>query len=155
MISIIKTLLERDLQRLKSEIAQYHDEETIWHIEENIANPAGNLCLHLTGNLNTYIGAALGNTGYIRNRDLEFSAKNIRRDELLKGIEDVMQVINKTLDKLTDDDLIKEFPMQVFENKTSTGYMLVHLATHLSYHLGQVNYHRRLLDSQCITRSNI
>jgi uncharacterized damage-inducible protein DinB len=147
LIESLQTLFNRDLNKLKTEISLYQDEKKIWHIEKNISNSAGNLCLHLIGNLNTYIGAQIGNTNYIRNRDLEFSQKDIPRTELISKIEDTIIVVNGALNKLTDEALHQEYPLLVFEKKTSTLYFLVHLTTHLAYHLGQINYHRRLLDS--------
>lgn len=146
LIQTLQTLFQRDLNRVKTEIELYSQEERIWHTEKNIANAAGNLCLHLVGNLNTYIGAQLGKTNYIRHRDLEFSLKGIPRAELVQQLSDTMLVVHRTLDGLTDDALAKEYPLVVFEQPTTTAYLLVHLATHLSYHLGQINYHRRLLD---------
>jgi uncharacterized damage-inducible protein DinB len=142
----LKLLFERDLKKLKSEIETYKNEKNIWCIDKNITNSAGNLCLHLIGNLNWFIGAQLGNTGYIRQREIEFSATNIRRTDLLKEIDKTRAILDKTLDKITDDKLEAEYPILIFEQKTSTYYFLVHLTTHLAYHLGQINYHRRLLD---------
>jgi uncharacterized damage-inducible protein DinB len=123
----------------------YNNEALLWKTEKNISNAAGNLCLHLIGNLNTYIGKVLGNTNYVRNRELEFSLKNIPASQLLAQIESTIEVVNNTLDKLSDEALQYEYPILVFETKTSTAYLLLHLATHLNYHLGQINYHRRLL----------
>ena len=143
----LNTIFNRDLDRLKKEIELYQTEKTIWFIEKDIANSAGNLCLHLIGNLNTYIGAVFGKTNYIRNRELEFSLKGVPRSELVSKIEETILVVNNSLSKLTDEDLNAEYPNLVFDKKTSTGYLLVHLATHLNYHLGQINYHRRLLDT--------
>nr|WP_315254138.1 DUF1572 family protein [uncultured Flavobacterium sp.] len=143
---ILKTLFNRDLNRLKSEIDSYQDENKIWHIEKSISNSAGNLCLHLIGNLNTYIGAQIGNTNYIRNRELEFSDKFIPKTTLIAQIDTTIIVINNTLNQLTDEDLEQEHPYLVFDSKTSASFLLLHLTTHLSYHLGQINYHRRLLD---------
>ena len=143
----LTTLITRDLQKLKKELEQYKKEENIWKVDKDIANTAGNLCLHLVGNLNTYIGATLGNTGYVRNRDLEFSAKGVSRSELIKKTEDTISMIAKILPTVTDAQLAKEYPMVVLNEKTTTEYFLVHLGMHLSYHLGQVNYHRRLLDN--------
>lgn len=143
---ILKSLIIRDLNKLRSEIELYRSESRIWLTEKNIANSAGNLCLHLIGNLNTYIGAVLGNTNYVRNRPLEFSLKDVPRSELISMIDETVIMINTSLSKVIDEDLANEYPLLVLENKTSTGYFLVHLATHLSYHLGQINYHRRLLD---------
>jgi Protein of unknown function (DUF1572) len=147
LIETLRALFLRDLAKLKKEIATYRDEDTLWRIEKSIANSGGNLCLHLIGNLNTYIGAEFANTGYIRQRDLEFSLKNIPQQELLRRIEDTIIVVEKGLDNLKEEDLEKEYPLLVFAEKTSTEYFLVHLVAHLSYHLGQINYHRRLVGS--------
>ena len=147
IIEILQKLFKRDLEKLRQEITSYNDERNLWKIEKSIANSAGNLCLHLVGNLNAYIGAEIGKTGYIRQRDLEFSQKNVPKDELVRMIEDTIKVVAEGLNKLNEIDLEKEYPLLVFKEKTSTGYFLIHLAVHLGYHLGQVNYHRRLLDS--------
>ena len=142
----LQKIFKRDLEKLKLEISLYREEKNLWVIDKNIANSAGSLCLHLAGNLNTYIGAEIGKTGYIRNRDLEFSQKNIPQQELIKMIEATITVVEEGLNKITEEDLEKEYPLLVFSEKTSTGYFLIHLAVHLDYHLGQINYHRRLLD---------
>jgi Protein of unknown function (DUF1572) len=142
----LTTLITRDLQKLKSELALYQHETNIWKVDKNIANTAGNLCLHLIGNLNAYIGAVLGNTGYLRDRDAEFALKNISRKELIEKIESTVVMINAVLPNIDKKTLETEYPLLVLKEKTSTEYFLVHLAVHLGYHLGQVNYHRRLLD---------
>jgi uncharacterized damage-inducible protein DinB len=142
----VRLLLDRDLNRLKNEIELYKSEEKIWSVEKEIANSAGNLCLHLIGNLKAYIGAEIGKSGYIRQRELEFSTKNVTRDILVKQVEETIVVIHQSLDKISEEDLQKEFPLQVFEESTSIEFFLMHLTTHLAYHLGQINYHRRLLD---------
>lgn len=147
LLETLKTLFSRDLNKLKSEIEKYSDESKLWIIDKSIANSGGNLCLHLIGNLNTYIGKEIGGTSYVRNRDLEFSQKNIPRAELIHKIEETIIVVNEALSKITNAELKDEYPMLVFDKKTSTEYFLVHLAMHLSYHLGQINYHRRLLDA--------
>ena len=144
---VLRTLFSRDLQKLKKELELYKNEANIWKVDREIANTAGNLCLHLVGNLNTYLGATLGNTGYIRNRDLEFSQKDVSRTELIQKTESTMEVVDRVLSNMTDEQLKQEYPMLVLEKKTTTEYFLIHLAMHLSYHLGQVNYHRRLLDN--------
>jgi uncharacterized damage-inducible protein DinB len=147
LIETLKKLYNRDLNKLKSEIEAYQDEKKIWYVEKNIANSAGNLCLHLVGNLNHFIGAEIGKTGYIRHRELEFSSKDISRLELIRKVEDTINVVDSSLDRLKAEDLEKEYPLLVFDKKTSTEYFLVHLSSHLTYHLGQINYHRRLLDN--------
>ena len=142
----LTTLFERDLQRLKTEIELYRIEENLWLVKDGIGNSAGNLCLHLIGNLSHFIGAILGNRGYIRHREDEFSLKNIPRQDLVTNIENCRLIVRNTLAKLTFADLEKEFPQQVFDKSVTTEMMLMHLTTHLTYHLGQINYHRRLLD---------
>lgn len=145
LIETLKSLFDRDLNKLKLEIESYQNESQIWAVDKNISNSAGNLCLHLVGNLNTYIGAEIGKTGYIRNRELEFSLKDVPRSELIEKIESTLLVVNNALDTLTGTDLEAIYPLVVFEKEMPTGFFLVHLSTHLAYHLGQINYHRRLL----------
>lgn len=146
MIENLKIIFNRDLNKLKTEIEAYQDEANLWKISGDIKNSAGNLCLHLIGNLNTYIGAEFGKSGYIRNRELEFSLKDIPKTELLTMIEQTIKVVDESLSRLKEEDLEQEYPTLVFEDKTSAGFFLIHLTTHLTYHLGQINYHRRLLD---------
>jgi uncharacterized damage-inducible protein DinB len=146
MIENITSLFTRDLNKLKTEIELYRNEETIWKTDRNISNSAGNLCLHLVGNLNNYIGAILGNSGYVRNRELEFSLKDVPRTELIQQIENTIEIVNSSLERLSTEDLHKEYPSEPLGYKMTTGYFLIHLFGHLSYHLGQINYHRRLLD---------
>ncbi len=139
------TLYTRDLNKLKDELNAYADEATIWATAEGISNPTGNLCLHLVGNLNHFIGATLGNTGYVRERDKEFSLTNIERSELIAAIDSTIAVVSNTLNKLTEQDFDRDFPLEVIKGDKSTRFMLMHLLAHLDYHLGQVNYHRRLI----------
>lgn len=145
LIETLKSLFNRDFNKLKAEIESYQDESKIWAVDKNISNSAGNLCLHLIGNINTYIGAEIGKTTYIRDRPLEFSLKNIPKSELITKIEETIVVVNNTFDSLTETDLEAIYPQIVFEKEMTTGFFLVHLSTHLAYHLGQINYHRRLL----------
>lgn len=145
LINTLKILFNRDLKRLISEIEQYKNEADIWKIKGQINNSAGNLCLHLIGNLNTYIGKELGGTKYIRDRNAEFSKKDIPRQALIQMVEKTIEMINQTFNDFDDTLLQKEYPVLVFDAKTSTEYLLIHLTTHLTYHLGQINYHRRLI----------
>ena len=142
----LKLLFERDLKKLRDEIEAYEIEKNIWQVEKYINNSAGNLCLHIIGNLNWFIGAQFGATGYIRDRELEFSSTNIPKDDLLLEIDKTRSVLDNTLDKITASQLELEYPILVFDKKTTTYYFLIHLTTHLAYHLGQINYHRRLID---------
>ena len=147
ILEILKTIFNRDLIKLKEEITSYTKEENLWLTTEEFSNSAGNLCLHLVGNLNTYIGTNLGNTGYVRERDKEFSLKNIPRSELLLMVNKTMDVIDRSLSALSEDDLQKEYPRDLLGSIPSILRFLVHLTTHLTYHLGQINYHRKILDS--------
>jgi uncharacterized damage-inducible protein DinB len=140
------SFFKRDLNRLITEIELYQNEENLWRIEKNIANSAGNLTLHLIGNLNTFIGNELGKTNYVRNRELEFSQKNVPRQALIDSINDTLNVVKDAIAILTDDALQEEYPGSKFLEINTTEYMLVHLVTHLTYHLGQINYHRRLIE---------
>lgn len=145
LLETLKILFNRDLNKLKFEIESYEFENQIWAVNNDISNSGGNLCLHLIGNINTYIGAEIGKTDYIRNRPLEFSLKDIPKSELIEKIEDTTIVVNNALDSLTEADLQDIYPQIVFEKEMTTGFFLVHLSTHLAYHLGQINYHRRLI----------
>jgi hypothetical protein len=145
-----ETLLEfyeRDLKKLENEISLYRDEDNLWVIKDGISNSAGNLCLHLLGNLNHFIGATLGDTGYIRHRDDEFALKNIPRQDLLLNINNCMIIVKESLNKLTEEDLGKDYPLEKHGKIPSNTNMLIHLLAHLSYHLGQINYHRRLIEN--------
>jgi uncharacterized damage-inducible protein DinB len=148
MIDTLLKLFIRDLEKLKTEITSFKDEKKIWEISGDIKNSAGNLCLHLCGNLQHFIGAVLGNSGYIRNRDAEFSKKNVPIRELVAEIEITIRVVQDSLSKLSEDDLQKIYPINVFGYEMTTEYLITHMAAHLNYHLGQISYHRRLLDSR-------
>ncbi|HEX2639296.1 MAG TPA: DinB family protein [Pyrinomonadaceae bacterium] len=142
---VLIDIYKRDLDKLKSEIEQYANEADIWKTDPGIANSGGNLCLHLSGNLQHFVGAVLGRSGYVRDRDAEFSSADITRSRLLTDIDSTIAVVIETLEKLTDEALAKNYPIEVFGQPMTTGFFLTHLATHFNYHLGQINYHRRLL----------
>ncbi|MBS1491219.1 MAG: DinB family protein [Bacteroidetes bacterium] len=135
----------KDLKKLKEEIALYPNESSLWKAERGITNPAGNLCLHLVGNLNHFLGATLGNTGYVRHREAEFASKNIPQQQLITQVENTIAMVEDVLSKITDEQLQQIYPIDVFQEKMSTGYFFIHLTGHLGYHLGQINYHRRLV----------
>ena len=148
LIDILANLYERDLAKLKSEIEQYSNASDLWVIDGDIANSGGNLTLHIVGNLDHFIGGVLGGSGYVRDRDREFSERDVPREDLVSAIDQTRTTLKETFEKLSEDDMSVEYPIQVFGEPMKTGYFLVHLATHLNYHLGQVNYHRRLLAKQ-------
>jgi uncharacterized damage-inducible protein DinB len=140
LISIYK----RDLDKLKTEIDQYESDEKLWLVATGITNSGGNLALHLVGNLKHFIGAVLGGTGYARDRDAEFNSKSVSRAQLIAAVDETTAIVSTTLAKLTGDELAATYPIDVFGQPMTTEYFIIHLATHFNYHLGQINYHRRL-----------
>lgn len=141
----IITFFENDLNKLATEISLFKDEKSLWKVKDGITNPAGNLALHLIGNLNHFIGKTLGNTNYIRNRDEEFSLRNVPQAKLISDINEVKEIIKNTLPNLSPQDLQKDFPIKIRDEIFSTEIMLVYLLAHLNYHLGQINYLRRMI----------
>lgn len=142
---ILIEIYERDLDKLKKEINLYSDEENLWIIKDGISNSAGNLTLHLLGNLNHFFGEILDKTDYVRNRPAEFSSKNVSREDLIKQIDETIEVVTTALNHLSDEDFTKDYPVEFNDKIVKIGYMLTHLTTHFNYHLGQINYHRRLI----------
>ena len=140
------TLFERDLNKLKQEIEAYTNEADLWKVQGGIANSAGNLCLHLVGNLKHFVGKILGNIPYERQREKEFSDKDIPKAQLLQAIDETKQAVLPTIQQLTFEMLDNNYPVEVFGYEMTIEYFLVHLYGHLAYHLGQINYHRRLLN---------
>ncbi len=143
---IFKPLFSRELAKLEKEIGSYTSEQKIWTTTAGISNSAGNLAMHLAGNLNHFVGSIIGETGYQRNREAEFTDKDLSKTRLLEIIDDTKKAVETSLEKLSDTDLDKPYPVRVFDYDMSTRYFLIHLLAHLSYHLGQINYHRRMLD---------
>jgi len=139
-------LFTKDLNKLKDEIAAYSNEADLWKIEDGIANSAGNLCLHLVGNLKHFIGKTLGNISYERNREKEFTDKDVPSAILIKSIDETINAVAVSLQNLSDEGLAKIYPINVFGSEMTTENFLIHLYGHLNYHLGQINYHRRLLN---------
>lgn len=144
-VESIARIIDRDLTVLEKELELYSQEENIWKTNEGIKNSTGNLTLHLCGNLQHYIGSVLGHSGYVRNRDNEFAAKGLTRTELLEEIHRTKRSVNAALSSLEVKALAKPYPENVFKVPMTTEHFLIHLVAHLGYHLGQVNYHRRLL----------
>lgn len=140
-------LFERDLNKLAQEIAAYTNEQDIWKVQDGIANSGGNLCLHLVGNLKHFVGKMLGQIPYERQREKEFADKDIPHQQLLQHIEETKTAVLSTIEKLNEEQLNNTYPSEVFGYSMSTEYFLIHLYGHLDYHLGQINYHRRLLNN--------
>lgn len=142
---ITASLFERELSKLHQEISSYSKESQLWIVQGEIANSAGNLALHLCGNLQHYIGAVLGDSRYQRNRSHEFSARHVSKSLLLNEINTTRSIVVGVLNSLTEDSLHSRYPENVLGYEMTTEYFLFHLLNHFGYHLGQINYHRRLI----------
>jgi hypothetical protein len=144
-IQTLQQLYNFEIENLAKEISLYSNSENLWITKENISNSGGNLALHIIGNLNHFIGATLLHTNYVRNREAEFADKNISKDILLEQLKNAQEIVNQAFDKITEEDLLKTYPHD-FMGINTTGFYITRFLCHLSYHLGQINYHRRLLD---------
>ncbi|MDR3680268.1 MAG: DUF1572 family protein [Flavipsychrobacter sp.] len=146
MENFLFELYERDLLKFKEEISSFKNEDHIWEVKPGVTNSAGNLALHLLGNLNHFIGAQVANTGYIRQRDLEFAPESrVSQEMLIAEIEKAITVVTLALKGLSQEELNKLYPLEMF-GKHSTQYYLIFFHSHLTYHLGQINYLRRILE---------
>jgi len=137
-------IFERDLEKLKSEIQLFNAEENLWITKGDIKNSAGNLALHLCGNLKHFIGHSLGGTNYNIEREKEFSLINIPQKELLKNIDETKSVVLSTLHNLNEAKFNEIYSEKISLGEVEIGHFLLHLTTHLNYHLGQINYLRRM-----------
>jgi hypothetical protein len=137
-----KELLVRELDNLHKEISSI-DESKLWTIAGDVKNSPGNLCLHLLGNVNHFIGATISKNGYMRRRDDEFALTNIPKEKLLEDILAAKEVVSKVFENMAPETLEDDFPYELF-GKRSTAYMLTYFIGHFMYHLGQINYYRRL-----------
>lgn len=147
MIRIIQHQFTKDLERLKREVSLFEVESNLWKTSGSISNSSGNLTLHLIGNLNHFIGHILGNTNYVRQRSAEFESKNVSTTEILQLIDDTAVTLRRTFTTIDEQTLNELYPIQVFKNEELTvAAMLLHLTNHLNYHLGQINYLRRVLE---------
>ncbi len=142
---LIGGILIRDLHAVQRELEAYEREADLWKLTDTIPNSAGTLALHLAGNVRHYVGAVLGGTGYARDRDAEFSRRGVARSELLRELDAAAADVGAVMSRLTDAQMAATFPQPVAGRQCATADMLIHLATHLTFHLGQIDYHRRLV----------
>jgi hypothetical protein len=141
-------LLRRELRALRLELEAYPDDETIWAMPAGIRNSAGTLTLHIAGNLRHFIGAVLGRNGYVRDRRREFDIRGLSRQELLEEVAEAERAVRTVFPALADADLAKLFPETLYGLSFDTGDLVMHLCSHLAYHLGQIDYHRRIVTGQ-------
>ena len=144
--SVLANFYERDIRKLIEEVNLFKNEEDLWRTQGAVKNSSGNLVLHIIGGLNHFFGTILAQTGYVRNRDQEFITKGVAKKDLLAQLENLIPMVNKTLNALTREDMDAEYPVFFDKPKVSTSYVLIQLLAHLNYHLGQVNYLRRILE---------
>jgi hypothetical protein len=147
----IATVMTRELKALRREVESYPGDADLWRTVPGIANSGGNLVLHLAGNIQYFLGTVLGGTGYVRYRDAEFGSRDVPRADLLREIDGALAAVETGLARVNDADLKRQFPEAVGGVTPTTGAFLAHLAVHLAYHLGQVDYHRRIVTGQGVT----
>ena len=143
---ILANFYERDIRKLIEEVNLFRDDENLWRTQGSIKNSSGNLVLHVIGGMNYLIGDTLAQTVYVRDRDQEFSKKGVEKKELVAQLEDLIPMINQAFHNLSPMQMEAEYPFIFDDGKNSIGYVLVQLLAHLNYHLGQVNYLRRVLE---------
>jgi DinB superfamily len=145
MLTDLQAVVLRDLDTLTREIALYPSDDALWTAVEGLPNSGGTLVLHLVGNLRHFIGAALGRTGYVRDREAEFATRGLSREALAAQVAVARADVVSVLQTLPPSVLDTTFPLQLAGHSFGTRAFLLHLATHLSYHLGQIDYHRRVV----------
>ena len=148
-VAATAAILDRDLQALAREVAAYPDDAALWQTPEGVVNSAGTLVLHLTGNIQHFLGSRLADTGFVRDRTAEFFARDVPHGTLLREIDAARAAVRSAAAKVTADSLELDFPEIVGGMRVATGEYLMHLVSHFAYHLGQLDYHRRL-----VTRSS-
>jgi len=141
----LAAVLTRDLHAVKRELSAYDDERDIWRLAPGVTNSSGTLAQHLAGNMQFFLGAVLGHNGYVRDRDAEFAKRDVPRAVLLSDLDAAIAAVRRGLQGLSDAELASPFPQAVAGITLTTGEVLLHLAAHLTYHLGQMDYHRRIL----------
>ena len=144
--TLLSDFYTRDLRKFIDEVNLFKQEDNLWRTDGTIKNSSGNLALHIIGGTNYLIGTQLANTGYVRNRDQEFIIKGVPRKELVTQLEALIPMIQLTLQAHSDAQLDEEYPLMFDGAKRSKSYIFIQLLAHLNYHLGQVNYLRRVLE---------
>ena len=148
LLAAVAAILDRDLQTLAREVMAYPDERSLWATPPGIPNSAGTLALHLAGNIRHYLGAQLGGTGYVRDRTAEFAARDVPRATILAQIEETRAAVRAAAARTREERLSEDFPEVVGGLRVATGEYLIHLVSHFAYHLGQLDYHRRVVTGQ-------
>lgn len=137
-------LFARDIKRLDAIVEAYATDEALWTTSGSVKNPGGTLCLHLCGNLRHFVGHVLGDLPYTRDREREFGARDLTKADLLAEVESTQHDVAYAIARLTAEQLQGPYPVRVLDRDWNTGAFLLHLYGHLNYHLGQLDYHRRM-----------
>ena len=145
--NLLAEFYERDIRKLIDEVNLFRNEENLWKVQGSVKNSVGNLVLHIIGGLNFLIGTRLGNTGYVRNREQEFTATGVNKADLVSQLEALIPMISRTLNGLSKTEMESEYPAFFDKPNATNSYVLIQLLAHLNYHLGQVNYLRRILET--------
>lgn len=143
MIESLRRILLRDIDALRHEIELFSTDEDLWLTLPGTSNPPGALALHICGNLQHFIGATLGGTGYRRNREAEFAARGLPRRHILGEIDRARTAVDETLAGLADNAAVDPYPAPFLDEATTVAAVLTHLSGHLMYHRGQINFARR------------
>jgi hypothetical protein len=139
------SVIVRDLKALGREVEAYPDDASLWRTPPGVANSGGTLALHLCGNVQHFFGAVLGGTGYVRDRAAEFSRRDVPKTEIAAQVNAAVAAAERGLARVSDASLAVDFAEPIAGHTVATGEWLIHLAVHLGYHLGQIDYHRRLV----------
>src|ERR1044071_4898844 len=139
----LTSLMTRELRAVKREIEAYPDDASVWRAIPALPNTGGTLALHLAGNIQHFFGSILSRDGYVRQRELEFSRRDVSRNELLAGIDAAIASVERGTSAVNDQALAKAYPEKIRELTVSHETFLMHLLAHAAYHLGQIDYHRR------------
>lgn len=148
-------IIERELNGLKDQLNAYENEADMWELPDGISNSAGNLAMHLVGNLRHFIGVQLGGSNYVRNRKHEFTGRHVPRADILGSIDEAIAEVPHVIRKLDDAMLETEYPLELAGVRFNCGDFILHLLSHLAYHLGQVDYHRRIVTGENKTAGSI
>ena len=145
LVAAVAAILDRDLQALTREVMAYPDERSLWATPTGITNSAGTLAIHLAGNIRHYFGAKLGDSGYVRDRPAEFATRDVPRATIIGQIEEARTALRAAADRTSDDRQDEDYPEVIAGVRVAMGEYLIHLVSHFAYHLGQLDYHRRMV----------
>lgn len=155
LLEYLHRTIPRDLQIFQREIELFPNDGAIWRTVPGITNPAGTLALHVCGNLRHYLGAVLGGSGYVRDRDAEFRLRGVPRQDLVENLLGAREVVTRTLQSLSPETLQAAYPEPMGDVTLRTDWFLLHLGTHLAFHLGQAGYLRRMITGDSASTSPI